>query len=381
MDDSEFSESNCSRNLGNDKDDKLKESSLYDVLGVSKDATPAEIKAQFLKLSLIYHPDKETGDAQKFKSIMLAYKVLSNKKKRNTYDESLSNTWQELRNAEERDTSYKVSFEHTKVAEDGVTRVFDSESFHSAFHDNRNDADADVIRELGKGAEDLGASSNFGVVKAMSVEESNKILESRMQQRYADLDYMPGKDCATVDTLRSNFDGNLFNTIFNNLKGKKQEVADYDHRNNDEFLVAQDSSFSSFSTNLSSMFGQNATLNSNMGGLASLGGLHEQQKDEEILSSLDLARLMQEAEEQRLARGLDCRFTRDVRENAEEQQQDEYQRRLNEIREERERLFSMDKSQFVIRPSMIGEALGDPSLFDETIMTIDPARHYDEQEE
>lgn len=60
----------------------------YDLLGVSKSASDAEIKSAFRKLAKKYHPDnKETGDEAKFKEIGEAYSVLSDKQKRAQYDQ------------------------------------------------------------------------------------------------------------------------------------------------------------------------------------------------------------------------------------------------------------------------------------------------------
>lgn len=60
----------------------------YDVLGVSKGASDEEIKKAFRKLALEFHPDrnKREGAEDKFKEINEAYQVLSDPKKRNTYD-------------------------------------------------------------------------------------------------------------------------------------------------------------------------------------------------------------------------------------------------------------------------------------------------------
>ncbi len=58
----------------------------YEVLGVSKTATPDEIKKAFHKLAHKYHPDKG-GDEKKFKEINEAYQVLSDAKKRAQYDQ------------------------------------------------------------------------------------------------------------------------------------------------------------------------------------------------------------------------------------------------------------------------------------------------------
>ncbi|HNT30497.1 MAG TPA: molecular chaperone DnaJ, partial [bacterium] len=58
----------------------------YEVLGVARNASQAEIKKAFRKLALQYHPDKGGGDEAKFKEINEAYEVLSNPDKRTNYD-------------------------------------------------------------------------------------------------------------------------------------------------------------------------------------------------------------------------------------------------------------------------------------------------------
>jgi len=62
---------------------------FYDVLEVEKSASAEEIKRSYRKLALQYHPDrnKEKDAAEKFKEINEAYEVLSNSKKKQTYDQ------------------------------------------------------------------------------------------------------------------------------------------------------------------------------------------------------------------------------------------------------------------------------------------------------
>lgn len=61
----------------------------YEVLGVDKDASQADIKKKYRKLAMQYHPDKNPGDKtaeEKFKEAAEAYEVLHDNDKRARYD-------------------------------------------------------------------------------------------------------------------------------------------------------------------------------------------------------------------------------------------------------------------------------------------------------
>lgn len=64
---------------------------FYEVLGIQKSASAADIKAAYRKLALQWHPDKHKEDKKaaetKFKEINEAYQVLSDAQKKQTYDQ------------------------------------------------------------------------------------------------------------------------------------------------------------------------------------------------------------------------------------------------------------------------------------------------------
>src|SRR3972149_2308614 len=61
----------------------------YEVLGVSRDASEADVKKAYRRLAMEYHPDRNNGDRsaeEKFKEITEAYDVLRDPAKRTQYD-------------------------------------------------------------------------------------------------------------------------------------------------------------------------------------------------------------------------------------------------------------------------------------------------------
>ncbi|CAB3999940.1 Hypothetical predicted protein [Paramuricea clavata] len=70
--------------------ESMQQKDLYELLGVSKDATPEEIKKAYRRMALMHHPDKNPNDptaADRFKVISHANTILSNPSKRQIYDE------------------------------------------------------------------------------------------------------------------------------------------------------------------------------------------------------------------------------------------------------------------------------------------------------
>lgn len=60
---------------------------FYEILNIPKTASDEEIKKAYKKLAIKLHPDRKGGDEEKFKELAAAYEVLSDKNKRQIYDQ------------------------------------------------------------------------------------------------------------------------------------------------------------------------------------------------------------------------------------------------------------------------------------------------------
>ena len=76
---------------------RSKRTDLYAIIGVSQNATEAEIKKGYKKKALVYHPDRNANKSEKersdnealFKKVNEAYEILTDTEKKKLYDEGV----------------------------------------------------------------------------------------------------------------------------------------------------------------------------------------------------------------------------------------------------------------------------------------------------
>lgn len=101
----------------------------YETLGVSRDASKADIKKAYRKLAKQWHPDKNPGDTEaeaKFKQISEAYAVLSDDKKRAQYDQFGHDRFQQRYSYEDifRGSDIKDIFREFGFGDDMFSQIF-----------------------------------------------------------------------------------------------------------------------------------------------------------------------------------------------------------------------------------------------------------------
>jgi len=92
----------------------------YKIIGVDKEAAPDDIKKQYRKLAMLYHPDRNPGDKEseeKFKQVAEAYDVLSDPEKRKKFDEFIENRETKT---QQQANNYQHKYSYTKSSSDNL---------------------------------------------------------------------------------------------------------------------------------------------------------------------------------------------------------------------------------------------------------------------
>ena len=193
----------------NNTESKAKNMTYYDVLNVPYNSQLTEIKKQFRKLAIIYHPDqKDTGDASIFALVARAYECLSDSHKRDEYDRMLA--------LEKK--ARKIDFVNQKKAFDEFIKAqqndISSKNIEHARSKFRIDWE-DMDRKRGAKTFSKFNDKNLGTLghleeKAMSSRDSSQRLKDmEMEREQEEIEFMQPEIFK-----KGKFDKETFNALF-----------------------------------------------------------------------------------------------------------------------------------------------------------------------
>lgn len=106
----------------------MENNTLYDILGVERDALREDIKKSYNRLAKKYHPDKKPHDDEIFKKISHAYNILSDSTKRTVYDQFGEQGVLEFEN-EKSNITYTIETKKQKF-EENIAKIISDEKFY-----------------------------------------------------------------------------------------------------------------------------------------------------------------------------------------------------------------------------------------------------------
>jgi curved DNA-binding protein CbpA len=113
---------------------------LYAVLGISRDADQAAVRAAYRRLAQLHHPDRGADSAERMVAINLAYAVLSKPERRRRYDASLDvpqeHLWTDESLAEHAD-DWRQMFEEERNLWEQLLKTHPSASAEAALAQTR----------------------------------------------------------------------------------------------------------------------------------------------------------------------------------------------------------------------------------------------------
>lgn len=289
----------------------------FDLLEVDRNASKEDVQKAFMLKASIWHPDKAETDEDKeyftrvYQDLQTAYKILSNDSSRKQYIDAQQTTDIEFKFAD-RDLGY-VHTDQFKT-KDGK---FDSDAFQKAFDETRDQAE-------GKAMEQLQTEYNN------SSKVTHSDYTSLLDRRAAELKALADETDMVFSGTGANFDSNTFNRAFDFMKerspGKGVQL---------------------YEGNPMAMFSG--------GGLEEcdpVSGIHFSNGTNFMGDNLDNLVAGQSVNP---GKDLDLKALQTGEQYGKESKltNEELQRKLKSIQNDRENLATMDKSKFIVEPSEI----------------------------
>jgi DnaJ family protein C protein 9 len=173
----------------------VEEASLYDVLGIAKTASAVEIKKAYYKKARQCHPD-HGGDTEQFQLLGRAYEILSDEKKRNSYDRT-----------------GRVDF-YTDMLND---EDFDWDAYWRALYKTVTEEDIDNFAKQYRGSEEESADLREAYIKYKG--DMNNILNILMLSREADVE----RFCKQIDEWIEKGEVKKYKAYVNTCKTKNAQ--------------------------------------------------------------------------------------------------------------------------------------------------------------
>lgn len=183
----------------------------YKQLGVTKEDTKDTIRSAFLEQALIWHPDKAPdGKKEEYTQIYAqlqdAYKILTNDRAREQYDNALQKTAMELKG--ERDVTYKTSDKYK--TDDGK---FDKQAFSDDFNKSRSAVDQQTYSSL------VDKYDKAAVV-------TDNEYQTMLKQRDLDLKCIDTSVQKIAFDMGGKFNQDVFNRAFDQMKKSNPTAVD-----------------------------------------------------------------------------------------------------------------------------------------------------------
>lgn len=187
---------------------QVKFTDYFQLLGVDQEATKDDIKRAFMAKALVYHPDKARDEEERkkltnmYQDLQEAYRILSGDESRRQYADARQHTFLDFKR-EDRDVGYKQCTQFKTVDDKGNT-VFDTNAFGKSFlHDD--ETSYQKLQEQ--------------YTKDGKLQDSN--IKSFMDRRREE-DEAINKDITCLNLGRGKeFDRNAFNRMFDAMKSRE----------------------------------------------------------------------------------------------------------------------------------------------------------------
>ena len=288
----------------------------YALLNVPKDASKENIKKAFMQQALKWHPEKAENDKERetftkvYADLQQAYKILSNDETRKMYQDTQQNTFDDFRK-QERDLGYQHTDKFSKKTDTGMK--FDGDMFKDAFHQSRDRKEQEAFANLTENVTD----------DVVTVNDYKTLLEQRQQER----DLLDNNTTDLYDGRK--FDSNQFNRAFDFMKQQHTSNAVQEYHGEPMGMfstggLVEDDGMSGLSMSNGMNF-----MGGNMDGMINGAGYNPS-------AGFDMSQ-----------------FASDAYEEETPMSQQDMNARMEAAQKDRERLSTMDKSQFSTEASEI----------------------------